>query len=68
MAKQTVLVSDLSGEVVQENSGAKIRITFADARRGSYELDVTGNEPEVKKLMENGRKVARRGRRPKASA
>jgi len=63
-----VVVSDLNGEVVQEGAGAKVRITFADARRGSYELDITGNEPEVKKLMEKGRKVARRGRKPKAAA
>jgi hypothetical protein len=67
LARQTVLVSDLTGDVVQEGAGGKIRLTFADARRGSYELDVTGNEPEVKKLMEKGRKVARRGRPAKTT-
>jgi hypothetical protein len=68
MARQSVVVSDLSGEVVQEGAGGKVRLTFADARRGSYELDVTGNEPEVKRLMEKGRRVARRGRKPKSAA
>ena len=32
---------DLSGEEIAEGKGAKIRITFADARKGSAELDVT---------------------------
>ena len=43
--------------------GAKIRITFADARKGSAELDVTDEEAE--ELARKGRKTARRGRRPK---
>jgi hypothetical protein len=68
VARQSVIVSDLNGEVVQEGAGGKIRVTFADARRGSYELDVTGNEPEVKRLIEKGRRVTRRGRRPKAAS
>lgn len=33
MAKKTVLVSDLSGDAIEEGKGAKIRITFDDARR-----------------------------------
>ena len=66
MARVTRLVSDLDGSEVTESNGGKLRLTFNDARRGSYELDVTGNEPEVKKLMEKGRRVARRGRKPKA--
>jgi hypothetical protein len=64
MAKKTVLVSDLSGQEIQDTGGASIRITFRDARRGSYELDVTGDEPEIATLMAKGRKVARRGRKP----
>ena len=67
MARKTVLVSDLSGEEVTESNGGKLRLTFNDARRGAYELDVTGNEPEVKALIEKGRKVAKRGR-PKTAA
>jgi len=38
--------------------------TFADARRGSRELDVT--DAEAERL--GGRQVARRGRKPKSAA
>ncbi len=64
MAKKIVRVSDLSGAVIPDGSGASIRITFADARRGVRELDVT--DAEAEKL--GGRQVKRRGRRPKAAA
>ena len=65
MAKKTVLVSDLSGEEIQEGKGAKVRITFEDARSGSLELDVTADEARA--MGAKGRQVARRGRKPKAS-
>jgi hypothetical protein len=61
MARKTIRVSDMSGQEIPEGRGATVRITFADARRGSRELDVTDGEAE--KL--GGRVVARRGRRPK---
>ena len=64
MAKKTVRVSDMSGEEIPEGRGATVRITFADARRGARELDLT--DAEAEKL--GGRQVARRGRRPMASA
>jgi hypothetical protein len=57
-----VFVSDISGETIPEGRGAKVRITFNDARRGVRELDVTDAEAE----QFGGRPVARRGRRPKA--
>jgi hypothetical protein len=65
MAQRTVFVSDLSGREIADGKGAKIRITFADARKGSAELDVTDTEAE--ELASKGRKVARRGRRPKST-
>jgi hypothetical protein len=65
MAKKTVFVSDLSGDAIEEGKGAKIRITFDDARRGSYEIDATAEE--AAELGRKGRQVARRGRRPKAA-
>ena len=65
MARKTVLVSDLSGEEIQEGKGAKVRITFEDARSGSLELDVTADEARA--MGAKGRQVARRGRKPKAS-
>jgi hypothetical protein len=63
MAKKTVLVSDKSGEAIPDGKGAKVRITFNDARKGVRELDLTDAEAEAL----GGRSVARRGRRPKAS-
>jgi hypothetical protein len=65
MAKKTVLVSDLSGEMISEGKGATARITYSDARRGVYELHLT--EQEAERLTSKGRSVARRGRRPKAA-
>jgi hypothetical protein len=64
MARQTVVVSDQSGEVIPTGKGAKVRITFNDARKGVRELDLTDGEAD--KL--GGRAVARRGRRPKSSS
>jgi hypothetical protein len=64
VARKTVLVSDISGETIPEGRGAKVRITFNDARRGVRELDVTDAEAEKFGV----RPVARRGRRPKSSS
>ena len=66
MARKSVFVLGLSGDEIPEGKGAKVRITFADARRGSAELDVTDEEAE--ELARKGRKTARRGRRPSAQS
>jgi hypothetical protein len=66
MARKTVFVSDLSGDVIEEGKAAKIRISFDDARRGSYEIDATTEE--AMELGRKGRQTARRGRKPKSSA
>ena len=65
MARKTVLVSDLSGKEIEDGKGAKVRITFADARSGSIELDVTADE--ARQMGRKGRQVARSGRKPKTS-
>ena len=65
MARKNVFVSDLSGEAIPEGKGAKVRITFHDARKGSAELDVTDAEGE--EIASKGRKTARRGRKPRGS-
>jgi hypothetical protein len=62
VARKTIRVSDMSGEEIPEGRGATVRITFADARRGARELDVTDAEAE----KFGGRVVARRGRKPKS--
>jgi hypothetical protein len=64
VARKTVVVSDLSGETIQDGKGAKVRITFDDARSGSLELDVTADEGRA--MGAKGRQVARRGRKPKS--
>jgi hypothetical protein len=64
MAKKTIRVSDISGAEIPDGKGATIRVTFADARKGVRELDVTDAEAE----QIGGRTVARRGRKPRAAA
>jgi hypothetical protein len=59
-------ISDMSGKQIAEGKGATISIKFADARKGTYVLDVT--EEEAEELGQKGRKQARRGRKPKAAA
>jgi len=65
VAKKTLLVSDLSGDPIPEGKGATIAIRFNDARKGVAQLDVTDEEAD--ELARKGRKVARRGRRPRAA-
>jgi hypothetical protein len=66
MAKKMVRVSDLSGGEIMDGKGATVRVVFADARKGVVELDVTDQEAD--ELGRKGRKMARRGRRPKTSS
>jgi hypothetical protein len=62
MARKTIRVSDMSGAEIPEGKGAVVRITYADARKGVRELDLTDAEAEGL----GGRPVARRGRRPRS--
>lgn len=64
IARKLIRVSDISGREIPEGKGVVVRATFEDARRGSYEIDVL--EEEISELLAKGRKVARRGRRPKS--
>jgi hypothetical protein len=66
VAKQTILISDKSGQPIEEGKGAVVTIRFNDARRGIIVLDLTDEEAE--ELGAKGRKQARRGRRPSAQA
>jgi hypothetical protein len=68
MARKTVLVSDQSGEMVPEGKGAVLRINYSDARRGSYQADLTDSEAQAIVNKTNAKAVARRGRKPKAAA
>ncbi len=64
MARRTVLVCDNCGANIEDNKGATLRLTFSDARRGAKQADLCDNC--AGKLP--GQAVARRGRRPKATA
>jgi hypothetical protein len=61
--RKTVLVSDLSGAEFEDGKGATVSISFRDARRGTIVLDAT--DAEAEEIGRNGRRQARRGRRPK---
>ena len=45
-----------------------MRITYSDARRGSYAADLTDKEAEALVNKTKAKSVARRGRKPKAAA
>ena len=63
MAKKTIRVSDRSGAEIPDGKARLFKITFADARKGVRELDLTDAEAE----QLGGRAVARRGRKPKSA-
>jgi hypothetical protein len=68
MARKTIVVSDLTGKVIEnERDSVKITVSFGDARRGVYVVDAAPDDPEVKALIEKGTQQARRGRRPKTA-
>ena len=67
MARKTVLVSDQSGEMVPDGKGATLRITYSDARRGSYAADLTDNEAQAIVSKTGAKPAARRGRKPKSA-
>jgi hypothetical protein len=67
VARKTVLVSDKSNQTIEDGKGAKLRITFTDARRGAREADLTDDEAERLVRETNAHSVARRGRKPKDS-
>lgn len=67
MARKTVMVSDLTGAVIDDGKGATLRVTYHDARKGAKEMDLTADEAD-RLLAGKARNVARRGRRPKTAS
>jgi hypothetical protein len=63
MARRTIVVSDLTGNEIDERFAAQVIINYADARRGRVVLDVNANE--VDDLAAKGTRQARRGRKPR---
>ncbi len=66
MAKQTVLVSDLSGEQIAPGQEATVAITYSDARKGRITLDVSASE--VEEMASKGKAGKRRGRKAAEAA
>jgi hypothetical protein len=66
MARKTILVSDISGNEINQKDSAKVTISYSDARRGQIVLDV--NADEVVDLAAKGAQQKRRGRRPKTAS
>ena len=64
MARKTIRVCDNCGNQIEEGKGALVRAVFTDARRGAKQADYC--DECAGKLP--GAQVARRGRRPKATA
>lgn len=63
MARRTVTVSDLSGNVVDDREMVTITLTYADARRGVVKLDAAATEVEA--MAAKGTRMSRPGRKPK---
>jgi len=62
MAKQTVLVSDLTGAQITPGDEAQVTINYPDARKGRITLDVAASE--VAEMAAKGRTGPKRGRKP----
>lgn len=61
--KRTVVRSDISGELIPEDSAVRITIRFADPQRNRVVLDAAESEPEIAKMIQMGRTVLPRERR-----
>ncbi len=64
MSRKTILVSDLTGEDIDDKSAVRILINFGDAKKGTVVLDV--NESEIGELISKGTRQGRKGPKPKA--
>lgn len=64
MSRKTVLVCDKCSAEVEENSGAALRVTYTDSRRGAKAADLCKDCADGMP----GHATARRGRRPKQQA
>ena len=60
MARETIVVSDLTGKEIDEINGATVTIRYHDSRRGQVVLDV--NASEIDDLAAKGTKQLKRGR------
>lgn len=65
MAKQTVLVSDLTGEPIKNGEAVQVRLAYADSRKGVVVLDARAEE--VAELAAKGRRQEKRGRKTVAA-
>ena len=54
MARRTILVSDLTGEEIDDKSAARIVITFGDARKGTVAVAARGLAQHVRESGSGG--------------
>lgn len=62
-----IVVSDFSGERVEEGDLATITLRFADGRRGEYVADASTSDEVVRQIISGGRRRKIRGRRPRTA-
>jgi hypothetical protein len=64
MARRIIetIVSDLSGEPIEEGEAWTMLLTPSDGRRNRVELDVSSAEAAA--FLSKGREIKRRGRKP----
>jgi len=64
VARKMILVSDLSGKLMESKDEAvRITITFGDSKLPQYVLDAHPDDDELKQLLAKGTTQPRRGRR-----
>ena len=63
MAVETVRRSDVSGDVIPDGTGARVRVIFADDQRVDLRADIT--DEEVEKLLAWAKPVQQRPDRRK---
>jgi len=68
VTKKTILVSDLSGKWMETQDSVRITVTYGDGKKPQYVVDAHPDDPEVKRLVQSGKKQARRGRQPKTAS
>lgn len=62
--RKTIIVSDFSGDAIDDAEIVQITLRFADRRRGVYVAEAHPDDPIVRQVVSSGRKQQTRGRKP----
>ena len=52
---------------MESQDSVRITVTYGDGKMPQYVVDAHPEDPEVKRLVEHGKKQARRGRQPRTT-